>query len=105
MATMLQTEVEYQTPVMMATAVSTPRKLWEHPDPKSTAMWKFMQDANARRGLHMQVRVTIWNRRNEEQELDEASRWLIEIFNMDKKPTSLGEREGHKTIARSSQIQ
>jgi hypothetical protein len=68
-------------------------------------MWKFMQDANARRGLHMQVRVTIWNRRIEEQELDEASRLLIEIFNMDKKPTSLGEREGHKTIARSSQIQ
>jgi hypothetical protein len=105
MATMLQTEVEYQTPVMMATAVSTPRKLWEHPDPKSTAMWKFMQDANARRGLHMQVRVTIWNRRNEEQELDEASRWLIEIFNMDKKPTSLGGREGHKTLARSPRIQ
>ena len=102
---MLQTEVEYQTPVMMATAVSTPRKLWEHPDPKSTAMWKFMQDANARRGLHMQVRVTIWNRRNEEQELDEASRWLIEIFNMDKKSTSLGGREGHKTLARSPRIQ
>jgi hypothetical protein len=56
MATMLvQTEVEYQVPVMMATAVSTPRKLWEHPDPKSTAMWKFMQEANAKRGLQMQV--------------------------------------------------
>ena len=106
MATMLvQTEVEYQTPVMMATAVSTPRKLWEHPDPKSTAMWKFMQDANAKRGLHMQVRLTIWNRRDEEQELNEASRSLIEIFDTDKKPTSLDEREGHTTLARSPQIQ
>lgn len=33
----------------------TPRKLWEHPDPKSTAMWAFMQDANAKYGLNMQV--------------------------------------------------
>ncbi|KHO00292.1 acetoacetyl-CoA synthase [Metarhizium album ARSEF 1941] len=32
----------------------TPRKLWEHPDPKSTAMWAFMQDANAKYGLNMQ---------------------------------------------------
>ncbi|OAA47149.1 acetoacetyl-CoA synthase [Metarhizium rileyi] len=31
----------------------TPRKLWEHPDPKSTAMWAFMQDANAKYGLDM----------------------------------------------------
>lgn len=52
---LMETEVEYQTPMMMATTVSTPRKLWEHPDPKSTAMWKFMQDANAKRGLQMQV--------------------------------------------------
>lgn len=52
---LMQTEVEYQAPMMMATAVSTPRKLWEHPDPKSTAMWKFMQEANAKRGLQMQV--------------------------------------------------
>jgi hypothetical protein len=54
----MQTEVQYQAPVMMATAVSTPRKLWEHPDPKSTAMWKFMQEANAKRGLQMQVRFS-----------------------------------------------
>lgn len=61
MATMLvQTEVEYQVPVMMVTAASTPRKLWEHPDPKSTAMWKFMQGANAKRGLQMQVRLSPW---------------------------------------------
>ena len=38
---------EFQAPL--------PRKLWEHPDPKSTAMWKFMQDANSKHGLNMQV--------------------------------------------------
>lgn len=32
-----------------------PRKLWEHPDPKSTAMWKFMQSANRKWGLNMKV--------------------------------------------------
>lgn len=30
-----------------------PRKLWEHPDPKSTAMWKFMQEANRRYHLRL----------------------------------------------------
>lgn len=30
-----------------------PRKLWEHPNPKSTAMWAFMQEANTRFGLNM----------------------------------------------------
>ncbi|KAK2603462.1 hypothetical protein QQS21_004322 [Conoideocrella luteorostrata] len=30
-----------------------PRKLWEHPDPQSTAMWQFMQDANAKYGLKL----------------------------------------------------
>ncbi|KAJ6438406.1 acetoacetyl-CoA synthase [Purpureocillium lavendulum] len=29
----------------------TPRKLWQHPNPKGTAMWRFMQDANRRHGL------------------------------------------------------
>lgn len=33
-----------------------PRKLWEHHDPKSTAMWQFMQECNRRFGLNMQVR-------------------------------------------------
>ncbi|KAG6013280.1 hypothetical protein E4U41_005104, partial [Claviceps citrina] len=33
---------------------STPRKLWEHPAPQSTAMWSFMQEANAKYGLAMQ---------------------------------------------------
>ncbi|KAF7559004.1 hypothetical protein G7046_g5163 [Stylonectria norvegica] len=32
-----------------------PRKLWEHPNPKSTAMWQFMQDANAQHNLHLQT--------------------------------------------------
>jgi hypothetical protein len=45
---------------MMVTTVSTPRKLWEHPDPRSTAMWKFMQEANAKRGLQMQVCLSPW---------------------------------------------
>lgn len=31
------------------------RKLWEHPDPKSTAMWTFMQDVNAKFGLSLNV--------------------------------------------------
>lgn len=35
-----------------------PRKLWEHPDPKSTVMWRFMQDANKKFNLNMQVRQT-----------------------------------------------
>lgn len=32
-----------------------PRKVWEHPDPKSTAMWAFMQEANRRHGLNLKV--------------------------------------------------
>jgi hypothetical protein len=35
---------------------TTPRKLWQHADPEGTAMWKFMQRANQKRGLNMQVR-------------------------------------------------
>lgn len=33
-----------------------PRKLWEHPDPKSTDMYKFMQEVNKKHGLNLQVR-------------------------------------------------
>ncbi|KAF4120546.1 acetoacetyl-CoA synthetase [Geosmithia morbida] len=29
------------------------RKLWEHPNPKSTAMWAFMQEVNEREGLNL----------------------------------------------------
>jgi acetoacetyl-CoA synthetase len=32
-----------------------PRKLWEHPDPKSTDMWKFMQKVNTKRGMNMKT--------------------------------------------------
>ena len=42
---------------------STQRKLWEHPDPKSTAMWKFMEDCNQKFGLHLQVRFTTLKKR------------------------------------------
>ncbi|KAF9768763.1 hypothetical protein IL306_013894 [Fusarium sp. DS 682] len=33
----------------------TPRKVWEHPDPKSTAMWAFMQEANKLHGLNLKT--------------------------------------------------
>lgn len=33
-----------------------PRKLWEHPDPKSTQLWKFMQEVNRKSGRNLQVR-------------------------------------------------
>jgi hypothetical protein len=36
-----------------------PRKLWEHPDPKSTAIWKFMEEANRRHGLKMGVSLLL----------------------------------------------
>lgn len=32
-----------------------PRKLWQHANPTSSAMWTFMQTANRKRGLNMQV--------------------------------------------------
>jgi hypothetical protein len=39
----------------MSSQYPTPRKLWQHPIPESTAMWKFMQRANKKHGLDMQV--------------------------------------------------
>jgi hypothetical protein len=33
----------------------TPRKVWEHANPKSTAMWAFMQEANKLHGLNLTV--------------------------------------------------
>ncbi|PSN74449.1 acetoacetate-CoA ligase [Corynespora cassiicola Philippines] len=39
----------------MTSELPAPRKLWEHPAPRSTAMWKFMQTANSKRGLDMQT--------------------------------------------------
>jgi acetoacetyl-CoA synthetase len=32
----------------------TPRQLWRHPNPQSTAMWRFMQASNRKRNLNMQ---------------------------------------------------
>lgn len=34
-----------------------PRKLWEHPDPESTPMWRFLQNVNKRHGLDMKVSI------------------------------------------------
>lgn len=33
-----------------------PRKLWEHPDPQSTNMARFMRSVNEKRGMKMKVR-------------------------------------------------
>lgn len=40
---------------MSATEHPVPRKLWQHANPRSTAMWQFMQRANEKRGLNMQT--------------------------------------------------
>lgn len=32
-----------------------PKKLWEHPDPKSTAMWQFMQRINDKHNAGLKV--------------------------------------------------
>lgn len=40
----------------MANNVAVPRKLWEHPDPKSTLMYKFMEEVNAKSGRNLKVR-------------------------------------------------
>lgn len=39
----------------MAT-VDIPRKLWEHPDPRSTEMYKLMQEINKKENLQLEVR-------------------------------------------------
>ena len=36
---------------------NTPRKLWEHSDPKSTEMWKFMQRVNKNHNRNFQARL------------------------------------------------
>lgn len=40
----------------MENPAAIPRKLWEHPDPKSTLMWEFMQDINRKSGQRLEVR-------------------------------------------------
>lgn len=39
----------------MENPAAIPRKLWEHPDPKSTLMWEFMQDINQTSGQRLEV--------------------------------------------------
>lgn len=39
----------------MESQVAVPRKLWEHPDPKSTLMYEFMQDINQKSGQKLEV--------------------------------------------------
>lgn len=39
----------------MENLVAVPRKLWEHPDPKSTLMYEFMQDINRKSGQSLKV--------------------------------------------------
>ncbi|EAQ90514.1 hypothetical protein CHGG_02449 [Chaetomium globosum CBS 148.51] len=36
-------------------AVSVPRKLWQHPDPESTQMYRFMQDLNHKHNLQLKT--------------------------------------------------
>ncbi|KAI5461402.1 hypothetical protein BGZ63DRAFT_464023 [Mariannaea sp. PMI_226] len=38
-----------------------PRKLWEHPNPKSTAMWAFMQQANRKFGLNLKTFTELYD--------------------------------------------
>ncbi|KAJ0117737.1 cetoacetateligase [Diaporthe amygdali] len=39
----------------MENQVAVPRKLWEHPDPKSTLMYEFMQDINRKSGQSLKT--------------------------------------------------
>lgn len=34
-----------------------PRKLWEHPDPEATLMWKFMQEVNEKSNRSLKVKT------------------------------------------------
>jgi hypothetical protein len=36
-------------------SLAVPRKLWEHPDPTSTEMYRLMQEINKKHGLHLKV--------------------------------------------------
>jgi hypothetical protein len=35
--------------------LEVPKKLWEHPDPKSTEMYRFMQEVNQKYKLNLKV--------------------------------------------------
>lgn len=36
---------------------AVPRKLWEHPNPRSTQMWQFIQDVNEKSNRDIKVRT------------------------------------------------
>ena len=36
-------------------SVNVPRKLWEHPNPKSTEMYRLMQEINSKHQLQLEV--------------------------------------------------
>ncbi|KAH7165944.1 hypothetical protein EDB81DRAFT_268117 [Dactylonectria macrodidyma] len=61
----------------------TPRKVWEHPDPKSTAMWAFMQESNKRFGLNLKTFSDLYewscdNRSDFFGQLWESQNWIHE---------------------------
>jgi acetoacetyl-CoA synthetase len=39
-------------------AAALPRKLWEHPNPKGTQLWGFMELINKKYNLDLTVRVS-----------------------------------------------
>lgn len=45
--------------IKMESQALVPRKLWEHRNPKSTLMWKFMQEINGKSNRNLQVRGSL----------------------------------------------
>ncbi|PQE28088.1 acetoacetate- ligase protein [Rutstroemia sp. NJR-2017a WRK4] len=41
-------------------SLQIPRKLWEHPNPKSTAMYRFMQEVNKKHNLQLDTFWDLW---------------------------------------------
>ncbi|KAK4960665.1 hypothetical protein LTR66_012951 [Elasticomyces elasticus] len=65
----------------MASATTMPRKLWEHPKPRETAMWRFVELVNRKRGLglkRVEKRFLVANEpRNNDVSFLEENRTLI----------------------------
>ncbi|POR36028.1 Acetoacetyl-CoA synthetase, partial [Tolypocladium paradoxum] len=59
---------------------TTPRKLWEHPNPKGTAMWEFMQEANRRYGLELQVSLQPGPRSKEHPDADHVGQGFHDLY-------------------------
>lgn len=59
----------------MATAL--PRKLWEHPNPKSTQLWDFMQLINQKHGLNLTTFRDIY-----QFSIDKRSEFFDEVFKL-----------------------